>query len=96
MRIVYEVLFACGPPKDGNWDAPTLLYAIGDLPSVFSEQGRGGAAVINPQGGLSWETPSSHPSDVYVHVADQQTLNQRIDELLTAGTARAKARHGAE
>jgi hypothetical protein len=96
MRIVYEVLFACGPPKDGNWDAPTLLYAIGDLPSVFSEQGRGGAAVINPQGGLSWETPSSHPSDVYVHVVDQPTLNQRIDELLTAGTARAKARHGAE
>jgi pyrimidine-specific ribonucleoside hydrolase len=87
MRIVYEVLFACGPPKDGNWDAPTLLYGIGDLQGVFSEEGHGGAAVINAQGGLSWETPSSRPKDVYVHVVDQPTLNQRIDELLavTAG-----------
>jgi Inosine-uridine preferring nucleoside hydrolase len=84
MRIVYEVLFACGPPKDGNWDAPTLLYAIGDLQGVFSEEGHGGAAVINAQGGLSWETSSSRPSDVYVHVIDQPTLNQRIDELLAA------------
>jgi pyrimidine-specific ribonucleoside hydrolase len=84
MRIVYEVLFACGPPKDGNWDAPTLLYAIGDLQGVFSEEGHGGAAVINAQGGLSWETPSSRPKDLYVHVVDQPTLNQRIDELLGA------------
>jgi pyrimidine-specific ribonucleoside hydrolase len=53
MRIVYEVLFACGPPGDGNWDAPALLYAIGDLPGAFTEEGRGGAAVINAQGGLS-------------------------------------------
>jgi hypothetical protein len=85
MRIVYEVLFACGPPGDGNWDAPTLLYAIGDAPSVFSEQGQGGAAVINAQGGLSWETPSSRPNDLYVKVVDQQALNQRIDELLAVG-----------
>jgi pyrimidine-specific ribonucleoside hydrolase len=84
MRIVYEVLFACGPPDDGNWDAPTLLYALGDLPGVFSEQGQGGAAVINAQGGLSWETPSSRPNDLYVKVVDQQRLNQRIDELLVA------------
>jgi pyrimidine-specific ribonucleoside hydrolase len=84
MRIVYEALFACGPPGDGNWDAPTLLYAIGDLRGVFSEEGHGGAAVINAQGGLSWETPSSRPNDVYVHVVDQPTLNQRIDELLAA------------
>jgi hypothetical protein len=84
MRIVYEVLFACGPPGDGNWDAPTLLYAVGDRPAVFSELGQGGAAVINAQGGLSWETPSSRPNDVYVHVVDQPMLNQRIDELLTA------------
>lgn len=84
MRIVYEVLFACGPPGDGNWDAPTLLYAIGDLERVFSEEGHGGAAIINPQGGLSWATPSSRPNDVYVHVVDQASLNQRIDELLTA------------
>jgi Inosine-uridine preferring nucleoside hydrolase len=85
MRIVYEVLFACGPPGDGNWDAPTLLYAIGDVEGVFSEQGQGGAAVINAQGGLSWETPSSRPNDLYVKVVDQPTLNQRIDELLAVG-----------
>jgi len=84
MRIVYEVLFACGPPRDGNWDAPTLLYAVADLQRVFSEEGQGGAAVINAQGGLSWETPSSRPNDLYVKVADQQRLNQRIDELLAA------------
>ena len=85
MRVVYEALFACGPPGDGNWDAPTLLYGIGDTRSVFSEQGQGGAAVINAQGGLSWETPSSRPNDLYVKVADQQTLNQQIDELLAVG-----------
>jgi hypothetical protein len=81
-RVVYETLFACGPPGDGNWDAPTLLYAIDDLDGVFSEEGQGGAAVINADGGLSWQAPSSRPDDVYVHVVDQQTLNQRIDELL--------------
>ncbi len=85
MRIVYEVLFACGPPGDGNWDAPTLLYAIGDLQGAFTEEGQGGAAVINAQGGLSWETSPSRPSDVYVHVVDQPTLNARIDELLAVG-----------
>jgi len=85
MRIVYEVLFACGPPGDGNWDAPALLYAIGDVPGVFSEEGHGGAAVINVDGGLSWQTPSDRPNDFYVHVVDQPTLNQRIDELLVAG-----------
>jgi hypothetical protein len=86
MRIVYEALFACGPPGDGNWDAPTLLYAINDLPGVFSELGRGGAAVINAQGGLSWQATSSRASDVYVHVFDQQKLNQRIDALLPLGS----------
>jgi Inosine-uridine preferring nucleoside hydrolase len=85
MRIVYELLFACGPPGDGNWDAPTLLYAVGDSTGVFSEQGQGGAAVINAQGGLSWETASSRPNDLYVKVVDQQTLSQRIDELLAVG-----------
>jgi hypothetical protein len=84
MRIVYQALFGCGPPKDGDWDAPTLLYAIGDLQGVFSELGQGGAAVINARGGLSWETDSPRPHDVYVHVVDQPTLNQRIDELLAA------------
>jgi len=84
MRVVYEALFGCAPPGDGNWDAPALLYALGDPKGVFSELGQGGAAVINAQGGLSWETPSSRKYDVYVHVVDQPTLNRRIDELLVA------------
>jgi hypothetical protein len=85
MRIVYETLFGCGPPQDGNWDAPTLLYAIGDSKGVFSELGQGGAAVINPQGGLSWQDDSPRRHDVYVHVVDQSALNHRIDRLLSAG-----------
>jgi purine nucleosidase len=84
MRIVYESLFGCGPPGDGDWDAPAFLYAIGDVPAVFSEAGQGGGAVINPQGGLSWDDGSTRPHDLYVHVADQTALNQRIDQLLTA------------
>jgi hypothetical protein len=86
MRIVYEFLFHCGPPGDGDWDAPTLLYAIGDLPGVFTELGQGGSAVINAQGGLSWQTTSTRAGDVYVHVADQAALNARIDALLPLGT----------
>ena len=84
MRIAYEALFACGPPTDGDWDVPALLYAIGDLPAAFSELGQGGSAVINAQGGLSWQDGSTRPGDVYVHVVDQPALNQRIDELLAA------------
>ena len=84
MRIVYETLFACAEPGDGNWDAPTLLYAIGDIATVFSEEGQGGAAVVNESGGLVWQTPSTRTGDLYVHVVDQQTLNTRIDELLVA------------
>ena len=84
MRIAYENLFDCGPPKDGNWDAPTLLYAVGDREEVFSELGQGGAAVINPQGGLSWQDDSPRPHDVYVRVVDQPALNRRIDRLLAA------------
>ena len=82
MRIVYEELFECGPPGDGNWDAPALLYAIGDVPKVFSILGRGGAAVINEKGGLSWQKPSPRRDDYYVHLVDQQGLNRRIDQLL--------------
>jgi hypothetical protein len=41
--------------------------------------------VINPQGGLSWEMPSRRQNDVYVHVVDQPTLNERIDDLLAVG-----------
>lgn len=84
MHVVYQALFNCGPPNDGDWDGPTMLYAIGGTQGIFSELGRGGAAVINSQGGLTWQTPSSRPDDVYVHVVDQAALNQRIDELLAA------------
>jgi len=84
MRIAYEALFGCGPPKDGDWDAPTLLYAIGDIPAAFEELGRGGAAVINADGGLSWQDQSTRRHDLYVHVADQNALNERIDQLLSA------------
>jgi len=38
--------------------------------------------VINAGGGLSWQSSSSRPDDMYVHVVDQAALNQRIDELL--------------
>jgi hypothetical protein len=82
MRIVYEELFGCGPVGDGNWDAPALLFAIGDVPQVFSVLGRGGAAVINEQGGLSWQEKSRRRDDFYVHAADQRALNQRIERLL--------------
>ena len=54
----------------------------GDVPHVFSVLGRGGTAVINSQGGLSWQKKSTRPGDVYVHVADQKALNQRIERLL--------------
>lgn len=84
MRIAYEALFGCGPPTDGDWDAPAFLYAVGDLPGAFTELGQGGAAVINEQGGLSWHDGSARKHDVYVHVVDQASLNQRIDELLAA------------
>jgi hypothetical protein len=84
MRIVYEALFGCGPPTDGNWDAPALLYAVGDSPKVFTELGQGGGAVINDRGGLSWQEHSSRAHDVYVHPSDQAGLNQRIEALLAA------------
>jgi hypothetical protein len=82
MRVVYEDLFGCGPVGDGDWDGPALLFAVGDVPDVFSVLGRGGAAVINAQGGLSWQKKSTRPGDVYVHVADQKALNRRIERLL--------------
>lgn len=84
MRIVYEELFACEPPGDGNWDAPTLLYAIGDSEDAFEELGHGGAAVINESGGLSWQPSASRTDDVYVRVVDPEGLNQRIEELLAS------------
>jgi pyrimidine-specific ribonucleoside hydrolase len=85
MRVAYEALFGCGPPTDGDWDAPALLYAVGDQPHTFTELGQGGSAVINDQGGLSWKEPSTRAHDVYVHVSNQTALNQRIDDLLSAG-----------
>jgi hypothetical protein len=84
MRIVYEAKFGCGPPGDGDWDGPTLLYAIDGPRHVFDEMGRGGAAVVNASGGLSWGTNPQRTDDVYVHVVDQQALNQQIDSLLAA------------
>jgi hypothetical protein len=84
MRIVYEALFGCGAPMDGDWDGPTLLYAIGGIPGVFSQLGEGGAAVMNARGGLSWQTNPRRHHDMYVHVVDQAALNQRIDALLGA------------
>jgi len=84
MRLVYQALFGCGPPGDGDWDGPTILYAISGRQGIFSELGQGGAAVMNSQGGLSWQTNSLRRHDVYVHVIDQQALNLRMDELLAA------------
>jgi len=82
MRIVYTKLFHCGPPGDGDWDGPTLLYAVDGAPGSFVELGQGGAAVINSQGGLSWGSGLDHPPEVYVHVANQTALNDRINSLL--------------
>ena len=82
MRVVYEDLFGCGPVRDGDWDGPALLFAVGDVPHVFSVLGRGGEAVINAQGGLSWQARSNRHHDFYVHVRDQEALNRRIEQLL--------------
>ncbi len=84
MRIVYQTLFGCGPPGDGDWDGPTLLYAIGGTQGLFAELGQGGAAYINAEGGLSWRTDPARPHDLYVRVTDQPALNQRIDALIAA------------
>ncbi|MBF6556896.1 MAG: nucleoside hydrolase [Acidimicrobiales bacterium] len=84
MRIVYESRFGCGPPGDGDWDGPTTLYAIGGKQGWFTEVGQGGAAYINSVGGLSWRTDPSRPHDLYIRIADQGALNQRIDALLGA------------
>jgi len=82
MRIVYTKLFNCGPPGDGDWDGPTMLYAIEGASGIFTELGQGGAAVINSKGGLSWGSGAHHPPEVYVHVANQTELNARINSLI--------------
>jgi Inosine-uridine preferring nucleoside hydrolase len=84
MRIVYQKLFSCGPPGDGDWVGPTMLYAVGEGTGIFSELGQGGAAVINAQGGLSWGSGLGHPQEVYVHVAIQAELNAKINALITS------------
>jgi hypothetical protein len=84
MRIVYESRFGCGPPGDGDWDGPTTLYAIDGKQGWFTELGQGGAAYINTMGGLSWRNDPGRPHDLYVRIADQTALNQRIDALLGA------------
>jgi hypothetical protein len=82
MRLVYTKLFNCGPPGDGDWDGPTMLYAVDGARGIFSELGQGGAAVINSQGGLTWGSGVHHPTDVYVHVANQTELNAKINALI--------------
>jgi inosine-uridine preferring nucleoside hydrolase len=84
MRIVYQALFGCGPPGDGDWDGPTMLYAIGREPGLFTPLGQGGAAVMNAAGGMAWQTVAPGRHEVYVHVADQGALNARINQLLEA------------
>lgn len=84
MRIVYEAKFGCGPPADGDWDGPTLLYAVQGPGDLFTELGQDGSAYINAHGGLSWGTNPKRPGDVYVHVADQDALNDEINSLLGA------------
>jgi hypothetical protein len=82
MRINYTTLFNCGPPGDGDWDGPTMLYAVEGATGIFSELGQGGAAVINSKGGLSWGSAAGQPPEVYVHIADQTELNARINALI--------------
>ena len=82
MRIVYQDLFHCGPPGDGDWDGPTMLYAVQGASGVFASLGQGGAAVINSKGGLSWGSGAHHPPEVYVHVTNQTELNARINSLI--------------
>lgn len=82
MRIVYTKLFNCGPPGDGDWDGPTMLFAVQGASGIFSELGQGGAAVINSQGGLTWGSGVDLPREVYVHVANQAALNARINLLI--------------
>jgi Inosine-uridine preferring nucleoside hydrolase len=85
MRIIYTDLFNCGPPGDGDWDGPTLLYAVEGTAGIFTELGQGGAAVINSKGGLSWGSGAHHPPEVYVHVVnptDPTALNARINALI--------------
>ena len=41
MRIVYTKLFQCGPPGDGDWDGPTMLYALKGPSGIFSKTGSG-------------------------------------------------------
>jgi hypothetical protein len=84
MRIVYEAKFGCGPPGDGDWDGPSLLYAVQGPGDPFTELGRGGSAYVNTEGGLSWRADSGRPNDLYVHVADQNALNDEINSLLGA------------
>jgi len=84
MHVVYQTLFRCGPPGDGDWDGPTLLFAVGGPQGEFTELGQGGAAALNAQGGLSWAPSATRHDDVYVHVANQAALNQQINTLLVA------------
>jgi hypothetical protein len=83
MHVMFDILFQCGILRDGNWDAPTFLYAIGDISKAFDELGAGGAVVLNDKGGLKWAQKSKR-NDLYVHPKNQDRINERIDELLAA------------
>ena len=82
MRMVYTALFHCGPLGDGDWEGPTMLYAVEGATRIFSDLGQGGAVVINSQGGLSWGPGQGRPPEVYVHVANEAELNAKINSLI--------------
>ena len=84
MRIVYQKLFNCGPPGDGDWDGPTMLYAVGarirDLLCAWS----GWCCGDQRRGWIVLGVRVGHPQEVYVHVADQTELNAKINSLITS------------
>ena len=86
MRIVYESLFGCGPPDRRRLGRTDIaLRRRRHCPSAFIG-GRAGRRGGDQRAGRAVVAGrSTRPHDVYVHVADQAALNQRIDELLAAG-----------
>ena len=69
------------PTGRRRWDGPTMLYAVGAQPGIFSQLGQGGARsstarVVRLGSGMG------RPPEVYLHVADQTGLNARINALI--------------
>ena len=50
MRIVYTKLFHCGPPGDGDWDGPTMLYAVEGATADLLRPGSGRCCGHQQQG----------------------------------------------